>query len=59
MDTITKATDAGVKEVFDTDTLNLLLQDADPHASFMEVIPDLMKTLDKLCQMLFLYRAHM
>lgn len=59
MDTITKATEAGVKEVFDTATLKLLLQDADPHETFMDVIPDLMKTLDRLCQMLFLYRAHM
>ena len=59
MDTITKATEAGVKEVFDTATLKLLLQDADPHESFMDVVPDLMKTLDRLCQMLFLYRAHM
>lgn len=59
METIQKATDAGVKEVFDTSVLKLLMQDADPTAAIMEAIPDFMTTLDKLCQMLFLYRCHM
>ena len=59
MEVITKATDAGVKEVFDTATLKLLIQDADPHEAIMDAIPDFMKTLDRLCQMLFLYRCHM
>lgn len=59
MEVITKATDAGVKEVFDTATLKLLLQDADPHEAIMDAVPDFMRTLDRLCQMLFLYRCHM
>lgn len=59
IETITKATDAGVKEVFDTATLKLLMQDADPHEAIMDAVPDFMKTLDRLCQMLFLYRCHM
>lgn len=58
IETITKATDAGVKEVFDTATLKLLMQDADPHEAIMDAVPDFMKTLDRLCQMLFLYRCH-
>ena len=59
LDTVQKATEAGVKEVFDTAVLKLLLQEADPGAAIMEIVPDFMKTLDRLCQMLFLYRCHM
>lgn len=59
MDVITKATDAGVKEVFDTAALKLLMQDADPHETVMDAVPDFMRTLDSLCQLLFVYRCHM
>lgn len=58
LDVIRKATEAGVKEVFDTQTLKLLVQAADPHDEIMEAIPDFMNTLDRLCKILFLYRCH-
>ena len=48
-----------MKEVFDTSVLKLLMQEADPGEAIMEIVPDFMRTLDRLCQMLFVYRCHM
>jgi hypothetical protein len=59
VDTVQKATEAGVKEVFDVSVFKLLMQEADPGAAIMDIVPDFMQTLDKLCQMLFMYRCHM
>ena len=56
---ISRAAESGVKEVFDTQTLKLLAQEADPNEAILEAIPQFMTTLDRLCQMLFLYRCHM
>ena len=58
LETITKATEAGVKQVFDTATLKLLVNQADPHEQILQALPDFMKTLDQLCRLLFLYRCH-
>lgn len=59
MQTIQNAADSGIKQIFDTATLKMLVQNADPHDQILHALPDFMVTLDKLCRLLFLYRCHM
>lgn len=58
MEAIEKATNAGIKQVFDTQILKLLVHTADPQQEIQQALPDFMNTLNKLCRLLFIYRCH-
>lgn len=59
MQQIQAAADSGIKEIFDTNALKMLVQNADPHEEIQQALPDFMITLDKLCRLLLVYRCHM
>ena len=58
MQTVQTAADNGIKEIFDMQTLKLLIQVADPQEQIMDILPDFMHTLDQLCRLLFIFRSH-
>ena len=58
MQQVQVAAQNGIKEIFDMETLKLLIQVADPQQQIMEILPEFMTCLDKLCRLLFIYRSH-
>lgn len=58
MQQVQTAAQNGIKQIFDMQTLKLLIQVADPQQQIMEIIPQFMTCLDKLCRLLFIYRSH-
>lgn len=58
MQTVQTAADNGIKEIFDMQTLKLLIQVADPQEQIMDILPDFMHCLDQLCRLLFIFRSH-
>ena len=58
MQTVETAADNGIKEIFDMQTLKLLIQVADPQEQIMDILPDFMHCLDQLCRLLFIFRSH-
>ena len=58
MQTVQTAANNGIKEIFDMQTLKLLIQVADPQQQIMDILPDFMHCLDQLCRLLFIFRSH-